>query len=196
MESSRHERERDRGRHSRDDRDRNRDDIDSRSRRQRHRSRSRDQDRSPRPRVKDEDESPPRRRKDYSPHERSSSPPPRRERERNSDSKSSRNRYTSSRRSRSPEAWGSHKRDLEYDREHPPRPRSPPKEKERPNYGLSGLLAAATNMKNGIVLKYNEPPEAKKTKGWRIYVFKDGKEIDALNLDGQSSFLIGKDRMV
>ena len=51
-------------------------------------------------------------------------------------------------------------------------------------------------MKNGTVLKYNEPAEAKKTKGWRIYVFKDGKEIDVLNLDGQSSYLIGKDRMV
>jgi smad nuclear-interacting protein 1 len=53
-----------------------------------------------------------------------------------------------------------------------------------------------TNMKNGTVLKYNEPPEAKKTKGWRIYVFKDGKEIDVLELDGASSFLVGRDRMV
>jgi smad nuclear-interacting protein 1 len=45
-------------------------------------------------------------------------------------------------------------------------------------------------------LKYNEPPEAKRTKGWRIYIFKDGKEIDVLNLDGQSSFLIGRDHGV
>jgi len=51
-------------------------------------------------------------------------------------------------------------------------------------------------MKNGTVLKYNEPPEAKKTKGWRIYVFKDGKEVDVLELGGQSSFLVGRDHMV
>jgi len=51
-------------------------------------------------------------------------------------------------------------------------------------------------MKNGTVLKYHEPPEAKKCKGWRIYVFKDGKEIDVLELGGQSSFLIGRDRTV
>jgi smad nuclear-interacting protein 1 len=51
-------------------------------------------------------------------------------------------------------------------------------------------------MKNGTVLKYHEPPEAKRAKGWRIYIFRDGKEIDDLNLDGQSSFLIGKDRNV
>jgi smad nuclear-interacting protein 1 len=57
-------------------------------------------------------------------------------------------------------------------------------------------LAAVTNLKNGTVLKYNEPPEAKKTKGWRIYIFKDGKEIDVLELDGRSSFLVGRDRTV
>jgi hypothetical protein len=51
-------------------------------------------------------------------------------------------------------------------------------------------------MKNGTVLKYNEPPEAKKTKGWRIYIFKDGKEIDVLELGGRSSYLIGRDRTV
>jgi len=77
---------------------------------------------------------------------------------------------------------------------HTPSAEKPPK--QRPNYGLSGLLAAATNMKNGTVLKYHEPPEAKKCKGWRIYVFKDGKEIDVLELGGQSSFLIGRDRTV
>lgn len=44
-----------------------------------------------------------------------------------------------------------------------------------------GLLAAATNTikhtdGTSTVLKYNEPPEARKpTDGWRLYVFK-GKE--------------------
>jgi smad nuclear-interacting protein 1 len=187
----------DRGRHSRDRRRDDKDDRGDRSHRRHHRSRSRDRDRSPRRRVKDEEDSPPRRRKDYSPRERSLSPPPRRERDRKSEYRSSRDRNRHSPlRSRSPEGWGSHQQDVEFDRAHPPRPRTPPKPKERPNYGLSGLLAAATNMKNGTILKYNEPPEAKKSKGWRIYVFKDGKEVDVLSLDAQSSYLIGKDRMV
>jgi len=107
----------------------------------------------------------------------------------------SRSRSPRRRRSRSPEAWGSHQNDLAYDHAHP-RPESPPKEKQKPNYGLSGLLAAATNTKHGVVMKYNEPSEARKCKGWRIYVFKDGKEIDVLNLDGQSSYLVGRDRIV
>lgn len=51
-------------------------------------------------------------------------------------------------------------------------------------------------MKNGTVLKYHEPPEAKKCPGWRIYTFKDGKEIDVLELNGQSSFLVGRDKSV
>jgi len=51
-------------------------------------------------------------------------------------------------------------------------------------------------MKNGTVLKYHEPPEAKKTSGWRIFVFKDGKEIDVLELSSRSSFLVGRDRTV
>src|SRR5271170_182786 len=98
-------------------------------------------------------------------------------------------------RSRSPEAWGSHGHDIAYDHANP-RPKSPPKEKQKPNYGLSGLLAAATNTKHGVVMKYNEPSEARKCKGWRIYVFKDGKEVDVLNLDRQSSYLVGRDRIV
>ena len=99
------------------------------------------------------------------------------------------------RRSRSPEAWGSHQHDVAHDRSNP-RSKSPPKEKQKPNYGLSGLLAAATNTKHGVVMKYNEPSEARKCKGWRIYLFKDGKEIDVLNLDRQSSYLVGRDRIV
>jgi smad nuclear-interacting protein 1 len=51
-------------------------------------------------------------------------------------------------------------------------------------------------MKNGTVLKYHEPPEAKKCPGWRIYIFKDGKEIDVLQLNGLSSFLVGRDKSV
>ena len=51
-------------------------------------------------------------------------------------------------------------------------------EKGKPNFKPSGLLAAATNTVRhsdgtSSVLKYNEPPEARKpTVGWRLYVFK------------------------
>ncbi len=51
-------------------------------------------------------------------------------------------------------------------------------EAEQPNFERSGLLAAASNSVNGVALKYHEPPEARKPKKqWRLYVFKDGKEI-------------------
>jgi hypothetical protein len=52
-------------------------------------------------------------------------------------------------------------------------------ERRKPNYGNSGLLAAATNtVQRGdgstTVLKYNEPPEARKpVEHWRLYEFKD-----------------------
>lgn len=48
-----------------------------------------------------------------------------------------------------------------------------------------GLLAAATNtVKNAdgtsTVLKYNEPPEARKpTDSWRLYVFKGKEQVGA-----------------
>ena len=38
---------------------------------------------------------------------------------------------------------------------------------------LSGALAADTNTVNGTLVKYAEPPEARKPKKkWRLYVFK------------------------
>lgn len=56
-------------------------------------------------------------------------------------------------------------------------------EKEKPDFGLSGALAkdAKTgNTVNGVVLKFNEPPEARMPdKRWRLYVYKEGKEIGA-----------------
>ena len=60
-------------------------------------------------------------------------------------------------------------------------PSDAPEDKAKPNFGNSGLLAAATKtVQHGdgtkTVLKYHEPPEARKpTVGWRLYVFK-GKE--------------------
>lgn len=99
-----------------------------------------------------------------------------RERERQRD----RDRYDdqrgrSSRRSASPGARQSGSRS--------PSPRS---KKVKPNFGNSGLLAAETNTvqsvdgKNSTVLKYNEPPEARKpVVGWRLYVFKGDEQQGA-----------------
>jgi smad nuclear-interacting protein 1 len=166
--------DRDRGRHHRDEREY--------SSHRRRRSTSRD-----RTRVKREEDSP---RRNHPRRERSLSPYSKRAQQQ----RERRHSPGRGKRSTSPEPWGSHQHDLAHDQANPPPPSPPPKQK--PNYGLSGLLAAATNTKNGTVLKYNEPPEGKRTKGWRVYIFKDGKEIDVLNLDGQSSFLVGRDRMV
>jgi len=71
-----------------------------------------------------------------------------------------------------------------------PQPTSPenntsPKINTKPNFKPSGLLAAETNTVKASdgstsVLKYNEPPEARKpVLAWRLYVFKDSKEVGA-----------------
>lgn len=62
------------------------------------------------------------------------------------------------------------------DRQDPDGP--PAVEPEKPNFGLSGLLAKETNTVKGVELKYNEPPEARKPlKNWRLYVFKGEEQI-------------------
>ncbi|KAL4265413.1 Cellular Process Regulator and RNA Processing Protein [Pleurotus pulmonarius] len=78
----------------------------------------------------------------------------------------------------------------------------PPVDKAKPNFGASGLLAAATNTVkaadgSSTVLKYNEPPEARKpTLGWRLYVFKGKEQVELLHIHRQSAYLIGRDRLV
>ncbi|KAJ3808460.1 SMAD/FHA domain-containing protein [Lentinula lateritia] len=78
-----------------------------------------------------------------------------------------------------------------------------PVNKAKPNFGASGLLAAETNTvqsidgKNSTVLKYNEPPEARKpVLGWRLYVFKGEEQVELLHIQRQSAYLIGRDRLV
>jgi len=72
----------------------------------------------------------------------------------------------------------------------------------KPVFTNSGLLAAATNtvqLTDGTstVLKYNEPPEARKpTVGWRLYVFKGEEQSDPLLINRQSCYLIGRDRAI
>lgn len=56
-----------------------------------------------------------------------------------------------------------------------------PIEVEKPNFGLTGALAkdqTTGNMQNGVIIKFSEPPEARQpTKRYRLYVFKDDKNI-------------------
>ncbi len=50
-------------------------------------------------------------------------------------------------------------------------------EKQGVSFETSGKLLEDTNVFNGVVIKYSEPPEAKKPKKrWRFYVFK-GEEV-------------------
>ncbi|KAH8306863.1 hypothetical protein KR018_008954, partial [Drosophila ironensis] len=72
-----------------------------------------------------------------------------------------------------------------------------PAEKEKPNFGLSGALTEDTNKVNGVVVKYSEPPEARKPKRrWRLYPFKGETALPTLHIHRQSCFLVGRDRKV
>ncbi|KAG6865196.1 hypothetical protein C0991_004567 [Blastosporella zonata] len=141
-----------------------------------------------------------------------------RERDRDRDRRSG---PSSSRRSASPRHRSS--------RPESERPRSrsgsrspPPEDKAKPNFKPSGLLAAETNTVktadgNSTILKYNEPPEARKpTVGWRLYVFKGSEQVgecmyfrwhieeltsfvsfaELLHIHRQSAYLFGRDRLV
>ncbi|KAJ8507476.1 hypothetical protein ONZ45_g10159 [Pleurotus djamor] len=164
-------RRRDRGDDNYGARERRRREYDSESSRygygERERERERDKDRSRYDRARDEDRDRDKDRR--KPSRRSYSPP----------SRASRPRSKSG--SRSP---------------------SPISKKAKPNFGASGLLAAATNTVKGsdgtsTVLKYNEPPEARKpTLGWRLYVFKGKEEPELLHINRQSAYLVGRDRLV
>ncbi|CAZ83655.1 unnamed protein product [Tuber melanosporum] len=75
----------------------------------------------------------------------------------------------------------------------------PPKDKEEANFNTTGLLAAASNTTNGVVLKYSEPSEARKppsSQRWRLFVFKDKDIVDTISLNSSSCWLIGRDRAV
>ncbi|KAJ9600704.1 hypothetical protein L9F63_026157, partial [Diploptera punctata] len=75
--------------------------------------------------------------------------------------------------------------------------KSPSNQKDKPNFGLSGKLTEDTNMYNGVVIKYSEPPEARKPKRrWRFYPFKGDQGLPTLYIHRQSCYLIGRDRKV
>lgn len=82
------------------------------------------------------------------------------------------------------------------DKEHKD-PDEPVAEKEKPNFGLSGKLTEDANKVNGTVLKYTEPPEARRPKRrWRLYPFKGEESLQTLHIHRQSCFLIGREKKI
>ena len=79
-----------------------------------------------------------------------------------------------------------------------------PMEKQQPNFAPTGLLAAASNAVtqadgSTIVLKYHEPPEARKPPAkdqWRFFVFKGADIVDTIELAHRSCWLIGRELAV
>jgi smad nuclear-interacting protein 1 len=76
-----------------------------------------------------------------------------------------------------------------------------PPNKEKPNFKPTGALAKAANRVEGtkISLKYNEPPEARKTspsQPWRIFVFKGDDVVDTIEIWQKSCWLLGRSHEV
>uniref|UniRef100_A0A0B6ZTL1 FHA domain-containing protein n=1 Tax=Arion vulgaris TaxID=1028688 RepID=A0A0B6ZTL1_9EUPU len=70
-------------------------------------------------------------------------------------------------------------------------------DRQKPNLALSGKLTEDTNTFRGVVIKYNEPPEAMKPKRrWRLYPFKGEEPLPVLHIHRQSAFLLGRDRRI
>lgn len=73
----------------------------------------------------------------------------------------------------------------------------PDEEKEKPSFEPSGKLAQDTNTFKGVLIKYNEPPEAKIPKlRWRMYPFKGDHDMPVIYVHRQSAYLIGRDRKI
>lgn len=76
--------------------------------------------------------------------------------------------------------------------------------KEKPNFGTTGALAAASNsvtQADGtvITLKYHEPAEARKPPArdqWKLFVFKGPDVIDTIELSSRSCWLVGRETAV
>lgn len=80
----------------------------------------------------------------------------------------------------------------------------PPPEKQKPSLAPTGLLAAASNTVaqvdgSSVVLKYHEPPEARKPSAkdqWKLFVFKGSDIIDTVDLSVRSCWLVGRELSV
>ncbi|KAL4657568.1 smad nuclear interacting protein 1-like [Arapaima gigas] len=69
--------------------------------------------------------------------------------------------------------------------------------KEQPNFELSGALVEDTNTFRGVVIKYNEPPEARIPKRrWRLYPFKNDEALPVMYIHRQSAYLLGRQRKI
>ncbi|KAI5361479.1 Putative forkhead-associated (FHA) domain, SMAD/FHA domain superfamily [Septoria linicola] len=80
-------------------------------------------------------------------------------------------------------------------------PGEKPVEKQKPNFKPTGLLAKEANTVAGTttVLKYHEPPEARKPSSkeqWRMYVFKKQDLLDTIQLHTRSAWLVGRDQKI
>lgn len=80
----------------------------------------------------------------------------------------------------------------------------PEKPKEKPNFGTTGHLAAASNSVaqadgTSITLKYHEPPEARKPPPrdqWKLFVFKGKDIVDTIDLSNRSCWLVGRETAI
>lgn len=74
---------------------------------------------------------------------------------------------------------------------------APAAEKEKPTFELSGALVEDTNTYRGVVIKYNEPPEARIPKRrWRLYPFKNDEPLPVMYIHRQSAYLLGRQRKI
>uniref|UniRef100_A0AAV2MA79 FHA domain-containing protein n=1 Tax=Knipowitschia caucasica TaxID=637954 RepID=A0AAV2MA79_KNICA len=74
---------------------------------------------------------------------------------------------------------------------------APAADKEKPNFELSGALTEDTNTFRGVVIKYNEPPEARIPKRrWRLYPFKNDEPLPVMYVHRQSAYLMGRQRKI
>ncbi|XP_044143044.1 smad nuclear-interacting protein 1 [Bufo gargarizans] len=71
------------------------------------------------------------------------------------------------------------------------------KNKDAPNFELSGALLEDTNTFRGVVIKYSEPPEARiPKKRWRLYPFKNDEALPVMYIHRQSAYLLGRQRRI
>ncbi|KAG8665941.1 hypothetical protein FPOAC2_11027 [Fusarium poae] len=81
---------------------------------------------------------------------------------------------------------------------------APEKPKEKPNFGSTGVLAAASNsvaQADGttVTLKYHEPAEARKPSPrdvWKLFIFKGQDIVDTIELSARSCWLVGREMSV
>ena len=74
------------------------------------------------------------------------------------------------------------------------------KDKQKPNFAATGLLAAASNSVtqadgSAIALKYHEPAEARKPPArddWKLFVFKGPEILETIDLSLRSCWLVGR----